>query len=80
MEYGKAVELTPDFAVAYPKRGEAWFATGDWAQALWDYNQAISYEKQMVLKIATRDYQGYKAAMAKLILEEPQSTKGKAML
>ncbi len=63
-EYSKAIELTPDFAQAYVKRGEAWYATGDWAQALWDYDLAISYEKQMVLKIATGDYQNYKAAMA----------------
>lgn len=63
-EYGKAIELKPDFAQAYVKRGEAWFATGNRAQALWDYNDAISYEKQMILKIATREYQNYKAAMA----------------
>ncbi len=37
---------------------------GNFAQALWDYDEAISYEKRMVLKIATRDYQSYKAAMA----------------
>ena len=42
-EYGKAIELKPDFAQAYVKRGEAWFAIGDSAQALWDYNDAISY-------------------------------------
>ncbi|PKB83591.1 MAG: hypothetical protein BZY88_01795 [SAR202 cluster bacterium Io17-Chloro-G9] len=63
-EYGKAVELKPDFAQAYVKRGEAWFATGDWVQALRDYDDAIAYEKQMVLKMATREYSSYKAAMA----------------
>lgn len=63
-EYGKAIELKPDFARAYVKRSEAWFATGNRAQALWDYNDAISYEKQMILKIATGEYQNYKAALA----------------
>ena len=63
-EYSKAIELKPDFARALVKRGEAWFALDDHAQALWDYNEAIAYEKQMMLKVVTRDFQEYKAAMA----------------
>lgn len=63
-EYGKAVELKPDFAQAYAKRGEAWFAAGNHVQALRDYNEAITFEKQLVLKIATREYQDYKASIA----------------
>lgn len=63
-EYDKAVESKPDFAQAYVKRGEAWFAMGNWDQALWDYNEALGYEKEIVLKLATRDYYNFKAAMA----------------
>jgi len=63
-EYGKAVELKPDFAQAYVKRGEAWFSLGNWGQAMWDYNEALVYEKQIVLKLATREYLSFKAAMA----------------
>ena len=31
---------------------------------MWDYDEAITYEKQMVLKIATGECKNYKAAMA----------------
>lgn len=64
-EYDKAIELKPDFAQAYVKRADAWLATGDWAKALWDYNEAINREDQLVLKLATREYQSYKYAIAK---------------
>lgn len=63
--YGRAVELRPDFAEAYVKRGDAWLTIGDWSQAIWDYNEAITYEKQIVLKLATREYKDFKAAMAR---------------
>ena len=63
-EYGKDIELKADFAQAYTKRCEAWFAIGRSDQAFWDYNEAITYEKQMLLKVATREYPGFKAAIA----------------
>ena len=31
---------------------------------MWGYDEAITYEQQMVLKIATGEYKNYKAAMA----------------
>ena len=63
-QYDKAIELKPDFAQAYVKRADAWLAREDWAKALWDYNEAINYEEQMVLKLVTREYHNFKGAMA----------------
>ena len=64
-EYDKAIELDADFVQAYVKRADAWLATGDWAKALWDYDEVINREDRLVLKLATREFRSYKSAVAK---------------
>ena len=64
-EYGQAIESNPDFILAFVKRGDAWLDKGDWAKALWDYDEAITREDQVVLKLATREFNSYKFAVAK---------------
>jgi tetratricopeptide (TPR) repeat protein len=63
-EYDQAIELNQDFVQACVKRADAWLAMGDWAKALWDYDDVINREDQLVLKLATREYHSYKSALA----------------
>lgn len=41
-DYDKAIELSPDFAEAYCKRGDAKSLSGKHNEAIKDYNEAIN--------------------------------------
>lgn len=79
-EFSKAVEAKPDFAEAYVKRGQAWYAIGNWVQALWDYNEALTYEKQLILKMATREYQDSNPPWLRPISDAPLFTRPRVIV
>jgi tetratricopeptide (TPR) repeat protein len=43
-DYGKALELSPEYASAFNNRGNAWSAKGDLDRALADYDRAIQID------------------------------------
>ena len=43
-DLNQAVALAPDFAPAYQNRGNAWYARGNYGQAMADYDTAIKLD------------------------------------
>jgi tetratricopeptide (TPR) repeat protein len=55
-EYGQAIAIKPDFAEAYAFRGQAWLTLGTESQALRDFDQALSYERQGFTKSTSENF------------------------
>lgn len=72
-EYGQAIAIKPDFAEAYAFRGQAWLTLGNESQALRDFDQALSYERQGFTKSTSEDLRIFKITMA-------QSHHGRAVI
>ena len=53
-EYNHAIELKPDFALAYNGRGRAWLSLGNLGQAVADYSTAISLDPDYALAYFNR--------------------------
>ncbi|MGB6873762.1 MAG: tetratricopeptide repeat protein [Dehalococcoidia bacterium] len=55
-EFNKAIELNPDNADAYYKRGDAYSEIGDYDKAIADYNEAIELNPSDALAYFNRGY------------------------
>ena len=55
-DFTKAIEISPDFAVAYYNRGLAYFKQGNFSQASSDYNKAVEIDPNF--KDAYYDHSG----------------------
>ena len=53
-DYTKAIELDPDFAVAYNTRGFAYANSGDLEQAIADYDKAIELNPDLAVAYTNR--------------------------
>ncbi|MDB9394841.1 tetratricopeptide repeat protein, partial [Microcystis aeruginosa] len=65
-DYNQAINIKPDYALAYNNRGNAKYDLGDYQGAIADYNQAINikpdyalaYYNRGIAKYDLGDYQG----------------------
>ncbi|MCZ8224313.1 MAG: tetratricopeptide repeat protein [Microcystis sp. LE19-84.1B] len=53
-DYNKAIELDPNFALAYNNRGVVYYNLKQWQKALADYNQAIELDPNYALAYSSR--------------------------
>jgi len=56
MEYSKAIQLDPNNALAYTRRGEAYYYKGDYDKAITDYDQAIRIDANYAVAYNNRGH------------------------
>lgn len=77
-EYSKAIELDPEYAVAYNNRGRAYYEQGELDSAISDFDKAIELDPELVESLVSRGLTYWNKGQRNLALSDliklPNST------